>query len=797
MEAVTRSRHPLLHVVPGPAQHGVTRHGLGLQAHLGPGSGVDAELLRCGRLDELGDSALAGRVAVVQVTDRLLAADGPGALAAWRRVTAGVARLTVVLHDLPQRSDGRSRRARSRLYAGLAASADEVVVASRHELLLLAAVLRWACPLQAEAVLRRTRIIPLPIERLPGPVPPHSSRTPGETADDVLTVVTQGFVYPGKGLEEVIDAAALAARAPRLTGHRIEVRNLGRAATGHEDLVEQLAARAQAAGVAWSTSGWVDDADLPSLLAPAAATVPVAAHRHLSASGSIATWLAAGRRPLVLTSRYAEELAARLPGALALVPDTGRGDVVPALASALADALAEPGTTYLPAGVPLGPSWAEAAAGLREVASRPAVSVVVPYYRDQRLLDLVLARLSCQTGVAGDLEVVVADDGSPQPPDVGAGPGVDVERGEDAVRSIRVVRQARDGFRAAAARNLGARHTHGRVLCFLDGDTVPEDGYVAALQRACLTTPTLALGRRRHAHLADRAVADVVGVHAVWPPAAGEVLPEPAWLADGYRDSDDLLAADDGSFRFVISAVLGLTRPVWDTVGGFEEGLTGYGGEDWELAWRCWLAGADLRHVPAAVAWHDGPDLAGREGADPGRVAEVKNAETARLAPLLPHPLVRGRGWTHRQPDVVALVRARGWTVGQITVVLESLLRLGDVGVWVDPPLAGPADPRVHPGDPGATILDRARAVVQVTRPVAVAKVPWTAYPFALTGTLAHGRSPLVDDPASGVRITATRHTGRAVLHGEPLPPAWLPGDWVEPIQPHVVVERWRQRRPG
>lgn len=130
---------------------------------------------------------------------------------------------------------------------------------------------------------------------------------------------------------------------------------------------------------------------------------------------------------------------------------------MPDLARALADALAEPGPTYLPDGVPLGPSWAEAAA-LHEVASRPAVSVVVPYYRDQRLLDLVLARLSCQTGVVGGLEVV-ADDGSPQPPGVGAGPGVDVDRGPGAVRSVRVVGQPRDGFRAAAARNLGARHT--------------------------------------------------------------------------------------------------------------------------------------------------------------------------------------------------------------------------------------------------------------------------------------------------------------------------------------------------
>lgn len=775
MEAVTR----LLHVVPGPAHHGVTRHGLGLHEHLGPGWTADAELLRCGRLDELADGALVGRVAAVQVTDRLLAGDAEAALSTWQRVTAGVARLTVVLHDLPQRSDGGSRRARSRLYAAIAASADGIVVASRHELLLLAAVLRWGQPRQAEAVLARTRVVPLPIERFPsggtgGSVPDQMRSGDGETAG-VLTVATLGFVYPGKGLEEVIDAAALAARDPRLAGRRIAVRNLGRASDGHEDLVEELTARAEAAGISWSTSGWVDDADLPGLLA--ATTVPVAAHRHVSASGSVATWLAMGRRPLVLASRYGDELADRLPGALLLVD-------LPDLAGAIADGLVDPGATYLAEGSVLGPSWAQAAAELHEVATRPAVSVVIPYYRDQRLLDLILARLRAQVGVAGGVEVVVADDGSPQPPDVGSGPDVDL----GAVRSVRVVRQGRDGFRAAAARNLGARHTQGRVLCFLDGDTVPEDGYLAALQRVCLEAPTLALGRRRHADLA-------VVTSASLPPPPEHQLPEPTWLTDGYRDSEHLRAADDGSFRFVISAVLALTRQVWDVVGGFEETLTGYGGEDWELGWRCWLAGADLRHVPEAVAWHDGPDLAGRAGADPGQVAAVKNAETARLAPLLPHPLVRGRGWTHPQPDVVAVVRAHGWTESQLLVVVESLLRLGDAGVWVDRPTlpGGSTDPRVHAGAPDPMTLARARAVLEVSLPVAVARVPWSAYPLDLTGTLGSG-SPLVEDDGSGVQVVATRHAARHHLHDEPLLPAWLPQDWVEPVPPHVLLERWRQR---
>ena len=43
------------------------------------------------------------------------------------------------------------------------------------------------------------------------------------------------------------------------------------------------------------------------------------------------------------------------------------------------------------------------------------------------------------------------------------------------------------------------------------------------------------------------------------------------------------------------------------------------------------------RHRADAVAWHDGPDWAGRDQ-DPARRATQKAAETATLATLLPDP---------------------------------------------------------------------------------------------------------------------------------------------------------------
>ncbi|WP_052327900.1 glycosyltransferase [Serinicoccus marinus] len=757
----------LAHLVPGPAEHGVVRHGVTLHPHLG-----DAELLRPGTLEDLPEGALAGRTVLAQVTDRLLARQPAGALPAWRRACAGAARVTVVLHDLPQASDGRWRADRVRLYAALAAGTDAVVVASEHERLLLRAAVRHARGgLVADAVDRRTHVVPLPVDPLPGAVTPD--RPPVEPrAGGPRSVVTLGYLYPGKGLEQVIDATAAAAREPALRHVPVVGRNLGRASRGHEDLPDLLADRARRAGVSWSTTGWVADEALPGLLA--AATVPVAGHQHVSASGSIATWLAAGRRPLVLRSRYTSELAHRLPGAVQLVEPGG-------LARAVTTALLDPDLTWLGEGVTLGPSSPEAARAVREVADRPACTVVVPYYRDQPMLDLVLARLDAQRGVLGGLEVVVADDGSPTEP---------------VLRPVRlpvtVVRQPDLGFRLAAARNLGATRAQGRVIVFLDGDTAPEDDYVATLQRACLEGPTLAVGRRRHARLGG------AGTDQDWPPSA--CLTEPGWLREGYAATRDLRDADDTSFRYVIGAVSAISRDVFEAVGGYDETLTGYGGEDWDLAWRAWLAGARLRHEPAALAWHDGPDLAGRHEGDAAGLARLKNAETAALAERIPHPLVRGRGWHHTQPDVVAVLGpgCASWSPGQLVVVVEALLRLGDLGVWVPHPAPVPPDPRVHRGDPPGRVLARCRAVVEVTRPEAVLRLPWPPGPAHLTLGAPPGADldDAGDNRDSGVRVRSTRREGEARWEGAPAPTLGLPGRWVEPVPADVVVEHWRQRHP-
>ena len=263
-------------------------------------------------------------------------------------------------------------------------------------------------------------------------------------------------------------------------------------------------------------TGYVPDDELPALLR--SAVVPVAPHEHLSASGSINSWIGAGRRPLVPRSDYVAELEERSPGCVWVYDD---------LRAALARAWRDPAATWLPGGTPGRPPWPTP----RRCWSRcsrgpvpagamtpPTVSVVVPHHESPHDLDLLLTALELQDHPLHLLDVVVADDGSGTLPDPGPRP-----------YAVRVVAQADDGFRAAAARNLGAAAARGAVLCFLDADTVPEPGYVSAVVRHIADGADLVVGRRRHADLG----ATSPGQLRRWLTEgsdAPEILEEPAWL---------------------------------------------------------------------------------------------------------------------------------------------------------------------------------------------------------------------------------------------------------------------------
>lgn len=321
----------------------------------------------------------------------------------------------------------------------------------------------------------------------------------------------------------------------------------------------------------------------------------------------------------------------------------------------------------------------------------PTVSVVVPYYRDQDGLSAVLTGLAEQDH-PGPIQVIVADDGSPTAPSVGEYDGLE----------ITVVRQEDRGFRAAAARNLGAAAATGEVLAFLDGDTVPQPGYLGAVVAALRREPgALVVGSRKHVDM------------SVDPPRD---LGEPQWLAQAWETTEDLRHADHTGFRYVISAVLSCRREVFEAVGGFDASMIGYGGEDWEFAWRAYQDGYDLRHESAAVAVHRGADWGARSLADLELARQQKNAESIRLATRITHPTMRQTGVVHAVPDLSvrwdrSAPGTKTYDDGAAALVIADLLSAGDVHVTLRSPRdeygsqvrpsAGladlfAADPRVH-----------------------------------------------------------------------------------------------------
>jgi glycosyltransferase involved in cell wall biosynthesis len=603
------------HLVVGPDGHGVTEYALALARHTGGPVVRDIGPLPPGPVH-------------VTFTDHLF---GPGPEEAVDRVLARCAGhpLSVSLHDIPQPQEGAERFARrSPAYHRLAGAADLVVCNSRHE----------------------ASFFDSPVEVIPLPVPALDS----SYAPEPGTVGTLGFIYPGKGHDDLIRA---------LAGTGVEIRALGGVSAGHDDWADHLQDLAAGCGVSLCITGYLSEEELVAEMGRIA--VPVCAHRHYSASGSLMTWLGAGRHVLVSDSPYTREMAGQWPGRLGIVTDW-REELLEAAASPVP-----------PTGAATGWDWPEVADGWRSrwAGLWPTVSAVIPYYNNAEGLRQVVAAVRAQD-YPGEVEIVVADDGSAvPPPELGCV----------------VVRQEDLGFRAAAARNLGAGAASGEVLAFFDGDTTPDPGYLRAV------VPHVVADRR----------AVVVGSRLTGPERS-----EPAWLRRAWSETGHLHRADETSWRFIISAVLTCSRSFFDEFGGFDPTIVGYGGEDWELGFRAWHAGARFVHEPRATATHEEPDW-GHRATDPARQAAEKNAETTALAHRITHPAARPAGVVFATADIAVIIPDFR-EPGVRETVIAGWLRAGDVAVVVTGPVPEIfcADPRVR----AATRGERIRFVLH--RPV-------------------------------------------------------------------------------
>jgi mycofactocin system glycosyltransferase len=197
------------------------------------------------------------------------------------------------------------------------------------------------------------------------------------------------------------------------------------------------------------------------------------------------------------------------------------------------------------------------------------VTVVVPVYADPERLRACLAPL------AGGPNVIVVDDGSPDPDPIEA---VTHEIG------ARYVRHARNRG-PSAARNTGLHHATTPLVAFLDADCLPPAGFPGRLLD----------------HLAD--------------PAVGLVAPRitssgrgrgPIAAYERARSALDMgprpsLVRPYSTAWYVPSAAMLARRGALGL--GFDEGLVL--GEDVDLVWRLHDAGWQVRYDPAVVVAHE------------------------------------------------------------------------------------------------------------------------------------------------------------------------------------------------
>jgi glycosyltransferase involved in cell wall biosynthesis len=223
-----------------------------------------------------------------------------------------------------------------------------------------------------------------------------------------------------------------------------------------------------------------------------------------------------------------------------------------------------------------------------EPAAAPMLSVVIPAFNNGAALAVTLASLARQTMPADGFEVAPV-----------------VDRFAERLR-IRCVRNATDRGRAAN-RNLAAAQARAAVLVFLDADTPVH--------------PTL-LDRHRRFHaarapdagvlIARRFEIDWSGADALCrgaTPPSGSIgeyrgdLRDVELAAPHHRR--DLVRAP---WMYAFTHNVSVDRASFEGVGGFDEAMVGWGGEDAELFYRIFLHNGRRRDVfcydDEAVSYH-------------------------------------------------------------------------------------------------------------------------------------------------------------------------------------------------
>lgn len=208
----------------------------------------------------------------------------------------------------------------------------------------------------------------------------------------------------------------------------------------------------------------------------------------------------------------------------------------------------------------------------------PSFSILMPTYDETERLRAALTSLSQQDYPTDRVEVVVIDDASPTP--------VDEKTMQNALAPFRLtlIRHETNQGRARA-RNTGLRQAKSDIVIFLDSDMTVESDFLRA---------------HADAH-ADGTETVFIG-NIVW----GHDIPSSALTR--YVERRGVHRIDGGDsvhFKCFVTGNSSLPRELLERAGHFDEDFTVYGGEDLELGYRLYCAGARFGYVEQALSHHN------------------------------------------------------------------------------------------------------------------------------------------------------------------------------------------------
>ncbi len=197
------------------------------------------------------------------------------------------------------------------------------------------------------------------------------------------------------------------------------------------------------------------------------------------------------------------------------------------------------------------------------------VSIIIPALNEGRMIGLCLESLAQMECPCNGFEVLLVDNGSRDNT-------IAIAESYKGRLNIRILQKT--GVRISGLRNLGAHHSSGEILAFLDADCLAPRGWLNRIRE-----------------LAPAEGAGVLGAHYLLPE-------ESTWVGRTWHRYQE--APKSGEVSHVPAGDLIMRREDFLKVGGFDESIQT--NEDYELCERARKAGMPVRAFPAIGVVHLG-----------------------------------------------------------------------------------------------------------------------------------------------------------------------------------------------